>query len=152
MPVKILEQIYSNQFKPPSTTSWLLGNVGDIQKLTLDCRFAVEKLFTVFDTLTLTDPNLMILNSGENWRDLGFDVGMDISFEFTVVSGNVSIFAPFQLKITGILGNEAEVTLQNGAPVGTWGTAVNTPLPLNDATGQMNNVIIFANISDGNLR
>ena len=48
MGVKIIDRIYENQFKPSSTTNWLLGNVGDWQRLTLDCRFAVEKVFTPF--------------------------------------------------------------------------------------------------------
>ena len=129
MGVKIINRTYSNQFKPSSTTNWLLGNVGDWQRLTLECRFAVEKVFSLFDTLTLLDPNKMLLNSGENWKDLGFYVGMSIRIELDTISGPVTVSSSVPLVIISILDNEIEVQNQNGSPVPAWGAYSGTPIP-----------------------
>ena len=109
MGVKIINRTYSNQFKPSSTTDWLLGNVGDWQRLTLECRFAVEKIFTPFDTLTLLDPNKMLLNSGENWKDLGFDIGMNITVAFDIASYSITLPISVPFTVVSILDNEMEV-------------------------------------------
>lgn len=135
MPVNILNTTYQTQFKPTSTTNWLLGNIGDWQKLTMDVEFVVEKLFTPTDTVTLEDPNKLILNGGENWKDLGFDVGMDCTLFFIVrvwtggVASDISNFIHF--TITGLLGDTLEMVKLSGAPQSTWGYQYGQIAPVN---------------------
>jgi len=153
MGVKIINRTYSNQFKPSSTTNWLLGNVGDWQRLTLECRFAVEKVFSLFDTLTLLDPNKMLLNSGENWKELGFDVGMDINISFEYVSGSVTLPMGVPLTVVSILDNEMEVENLNGTPITTWGSFGGSPLPPPPQDNvRMINLRIFADIQPQGIK
>ena len=154
MGVKIINRTYSNQFKPSSTTNWLLGNVGDWQRLTLECRFSVEKVFSPYDSLTLLDPNIMLLNSGENWKDLGFDVGMNITLSFDIiVSGLGSLPNTFNLTILSILDNEIEVENQNGTPLVSWGSISGTPLPPPpDGNATLVNLRIFADIQPQGIK
>ncbi len=135
MPVNILKRTYKTQFKPTSTTNWLLGNVGDIQKLELECEFVVEKFFTPTDTVTLEDPNILILNGGETWKELGFDVGMDCTLFYIVRtwSGGISTDASnfIHFTITGLLGDTLEMVKLNGSAQTTWGYQYGQIAPVN---------------------
>ena len=153
MGVKIINRTYSNQFKPSSTTDWLLGNVGDWQRLTLECRFAVEKIFTPFDTLTLLDPNKMLLNSGENWKDLGFDIGMNITVAFDIASSSITLPISVPFTVVSILDNEMEVEHQNGTPLVTWDSFGGSPLPHPpEDNSRMINLRVFADIQPQGIK
>ena len=82
MAVKILKREYITPFKPASTTNWQLGNVGDWLQLVIEGQFAVEKRFDIQDTLTINDPNQLILNDGTDWGEWGFAVGMQCTLFF----------------------------------------------------------------------
>jgi len=129
MPVEILSQTYTNQFKNLVTVDWLLGNVGDWQKLTLECAFAVKREFTQSETITLGDPNKMTLNTGETWKELGFYVGLDVIFEITAFIGGSPATVPMPLTIISILGNEMEIAPITGGTFGGWGTNSGVVMP-----------------------
>jgi hypothetical protein len=82
MPVKILNRKYTNTLEtaPSNNTNWLLGNVGEWIELTLQCEFEVAINFGIQNTVTLQEPNMLILNDGTNWGDWGFAIGMDVDF------------------------------------------------------------------------
>ena len=117
MGVEILNRTYTNQFRPlDANVDWLLGNVGDWQKLSLDCKFSVNEEFTEQYTITLTEPNKIILNSGEKWKDKGFFVGLDFTLQFEVnTSGTATTNTP-SLTVLSILDNEMEVLNAAGQP------------------------------------
>jgi hypothetical protein len=136
MGVTVLKQEYKTQFKPSSTTNWLLGNVGDWQKLTLECEFVVEKFFSATDTITFDDPNRLILNGGQTWNELGFDVGMSCNIFYYVrvwTAGVPALFSnniPF--VITAIIGNTLEAQKPSGAPFTSWGYQYGAIAPTTD--------------------
>ena len=67
MGVKTITREYQSPFKPADRVDWLLGNVGDWQRMTLDVGFSVTKKFEISDTLTFSDPNKLILNGDDTW-------------------------------------------------------------------------------------
>ena len=157
MGVTILKQEYTNQFQPTSTTDWLLGNVGDIQKLSLDCAFAVKKLFTLDDSITPSGPNILILNSGANWKEEGFYVGLDFIFAYTAVvdSGGTltNYLESFSLTVISILGNKMEVAIQGGGTFAGWGDIVGVVMPGTKNADTINkNVIVYADVIPQGIR
>ena len=154
MGVTILNQEYFNQFQPTSTTDWLLGNVGDIQKLSLDCAFAVKKLFTLDDSITPSDPNMLMLNNGANWKEEGFYVGLDFTFFFDAVTTTSGTYpSAFSLTVLSILGNKMEVELQTGGTFPGWGDNQGTVMPGNkNADTEIKNVIIYADVVPQGIR
>ncbi|NIQ13097.1 MAG: hypothetical protein GTO02_01405, partial [Candidatus Dadabacteria bacterium] len=91
MGVRETNRKYFNQFKPASTTNWLLGNVGDWQRISLDIEYRVRADFPISSPLTITQPNILTLSSG-NWGELGFAVGQTVTLRFTytdLTNGNV---------------------------------------------------------------
>jgi len=142
MPVKILSREYTNQFKPASTTNWLLGNVGDWQKLTLQCEFATEIIFSIQETLTLQPPNIMTLNSGKTWGELGFYVGANFDLIFDVLHlTNPPTTAPNNqlspITITNINGSTIETAQTLAFPYGQI-------LPIRNAEQEVFNVRIIS--------
>jgi len=126
MSVTILTEEFITPFKPASSTNWQLGNVGDWLKLELTCQFAVEYRFSPLASLTISDPNELILNDGTNWRDHGFAVGMSCTLKFIVyqTNPNGSITSTTNL-ITFVVGSVSGSTLYAndafGSPKTTWG-------------------------------
>lgn len=82
MAIKILDRLY-NEIFTDGQTDWLLGNVGDWQKLKLKCEVAVEYLASQQTPIQIDYVNnAFILSSGEKWGDYGFDDGMTVVFRF----------------------------------------------------------------------
>ena len=77
MGVKVIERKYKNQFYPSTqSTDWLLGNVGDWQRLELTFEVTVEFNGTQSETITLDSTNNTLkLNNGKSWQSYGFDIG-----------------------------------------------------------------------------
>lgn len=150
MAVKIISETYTTPFKPASTTNWQLGNVGDWLKLSIEAQFAVEKRFDITDTLTINDPNELILNDGSSWGDWGFAVGMVCVLSFDVVtfdsSGNIT--GRFTNTIPFIVGNITGSTLSandlSGVPKTTWGFQYGQIAPIRLSDKEINNVFVFS--------
>lgn len=126
MSVKVLSRKTVTPFKPSSPTTWMLGNVGDWQRLDLRCQFAVEKRFSTLSTLTVSDPNELIINDGTFWRDYGFDVGMSCNFKFIVsVTDSAGVITNYTNVITFVVGAVSGSSLfandSAGNPFTTWG-------------------------------
>jgi hypothetical protein len=139
MPVKITKRTYTNQFST-STTNFQIGNVGDWLRLTIDCEFSVSKRFDITDSLTINDPNQLILNDGTSWGDWGFDVGMAVTLEFRVKdlatgseTRNIITF-----NITNIIGDTMEVDLT------TFGYQYGQIAPIRTAELEVKDVLIFS--------
>jgi len=76
MSVKIKKREYSEIFTD-GKTDWLLGNVGDWQKLNVEVEVAVEIIVTDSDSIEINNTLKTIkLNNGKNFGDYGFDNGM----------------------------------------------------------------------------
>lgn len=85
MGAEVTYREYRNRYKP-QTTDWLLGNVGDWQKLSLFVKFSVEIFFTDAESMEIINGGTGLkLNNGKNWSDYGFDLGDTINYEFDLV-------------------------------------------------------------------
>lgn len=75
MAVKVVNREYTEAFTS-GTTNWLLGNVGEWQKLLLDVEASVIFEASDSETIDISSTNQTIkLNNGKNWADYGFDIG-----------------------------------------------------------------------------
>jgi len=153
MAVKILKREYSNQFKPSSTTNFFLGNVGDWQKLKLECQFAVERSFNLTETLTIENPNILTLNTGETWQDLGFAVGMScfLDFYYKDITQNPapSFFNRVSFIIQSISGDTLEASslidvAGNNVPITQWGYQYGQIAPIRFADYEIERVLVFS--------
>lgn len=83
MAVKVTKRIY-NEIYTEGETDWLLGNVGEWQKLRLTCEVAIEFFATQQSPVQINSIENSFENaSGERWGDFGFDNGMTLVFEYT---------------------------------------------------------------------
>ena len=84
MPVKVLKRAYKNQFYPASAeTDWLLGNVGDWQRIEVTFEAKVEFEASQTETVTVDSKNdLFKLNNGRSWQEYGFDIGYTVTFSY----------------------------------------------------------------------
>ena len=53
MAVKITKRTYTDLFRPTETTDWLLGNVGDWQKLVLQLEVGAEIIGSNSETVSI---------------------------------------------------------------------------------------------------
>lgn len=92
MGVKITSRKYNNQFYTPSQdTDWLLGNVGDWQRLEVEIEVKIEFLATTQESVGLSiTEKTFVLNNGKRWSDYGFDIGDTVSFTYKrdIIDGN----------------------------------------------------------------
>jgi hypothetical protein len=154
MGVEIIDRTYVNQFKPASTTNWLLGNVGDWQKMSFTAQFSVNEEFTEQNTISLSEPDIIILNSGENWKDKGFYVGLNITLKYDINFGVPSPNTP-PLTVIAILGNEMQVGNQTGGTFAGWGHDANFPQAIPgviNGDGVVQDVSIFGDVRPEGIR
>lgn len=146
MGVKILNRTYINQFKPSSTTTFFLGNVGDWQRVRLECEFAKEVDLEISNTVTIADPNKLILSSG-TWEGFGFDIGMTVNLDFYVydISTGSSTFNRITFDIGNLYGATLEaVDVGTNTPKTTWGYQYGQIAPIRTGTVEVKDVLIFA--------
>jgi len=82
MGVKVIDRKYKNQFhENGENVDWLLGNVGDWQRLELTFEVTIEFKASSSETIAVNaDDNTLKLNNGRSWQDYGFDIGDTILF------------------------------------------------------------------------
>lgn len=87
MGVKVIKREYYNQFFPNTEkTDWLIGNVGDQQRLELTIESQVIFTATQGETVQIDSlNNTFTLNNGKKWRDYGFDIGDSITFSWLIM-------------------------------------------------------------------
>lgn len=95
MGVIVEQREYKNRYRA-EVVDWLLGNVGDWQKLCLLCEFAVEKIISQSKPLFIENLGTeLVLGDGTEWGDFGFDVGdtLNISMRIRVrdEDGNIAL-------------------------------------------------------------
>ena len=151
MGVKILKREYTSplKFSSPKAT-WLLGNVGDWQKLSLDVEFSVFKQLSQTDTVTITEPNIITLNGGETWNSLGFDVGMTVILEFNRydIAGTTNNYDHFTFDLAIINGNVAEVNNMfiGVTPTLGWNWVYGSIIPNTTGNDEVKNVYLYADV------
>ena len=148
MAVKILNKQYTTPFKPASTTNFFLGNVGDWQWLQMVCEFAVEVDFQISNTMTIADPNKLILSQG-TWESFGFAIGMTVNFDFYVLDLDTgsSTFNRITFDIGNVYGNTLEaVDVGTSTPKTTWGYQYGQIAPIRNADVEIKDVLVFADV------
>lgn len=116
MGVKVIERKYKNQFYPSTqSTDWLLGNVGDWQRLELTFEVTIEFNGTQSETISIDSTNNTLkLNNGKSWQSYGFDIGDACIMSWVVMldPGNTGSFTetPFVLNfnIQNLYGDTLE--------------------------------------------
>lgn len=85
MSVKVISRNYYNQFHTTSDpTNWLIGNVGDWQRVSILFEVAIEFIATNSETVSIDSlNNVFKLNNGKSWQDYGFDIGDEILFLYS---------------------------------------------------------------------
>jgi hypothetical protein len=92
MPVKIINEKYQSIFRPlDNNITWVLGNVGVWQKLTLTCEFEVAINFSTTNALFMEEPNVFTLTDGSSWTENGFEVGDSIEVKWTVTNTSTGV-------------------------------------------------------------
>lgn len=148
MGVKVLSKEYTSPFKPASPVNFFIGNTGDWQRLRLTCEFAVEVDFQISNSVTIADPNKLILSSG-TWEGFGFDVGMTVNFDFYVLdlATNSSTFNRITFDIGSVYGDTLEaVDVGTSIPKTTWGYQYGQIAPIRNADHEIKQVLIFADV------
>lgn len=82
MAIRIINRKYSERYTD-GKTDWLLGNVGDWQKLVLDVEVSIDYIATIQNPIQIDYlNNSFVLNNGKTWGDFGFDPGMLLIFKY----------------------------------------------------------------------
>lgn len=82
MAVKVTNRQYSEIYTQ-GKTDWLLGNVGDWQKLNIDVEVGIELFASQSQPVSIDYVNnLFRLSGGLKWGDFGFDNGMTVTFSY----------------------------------------------------------------------
>lgn len=143
MGVIVTGRDYTNRYRP-EIVDWLLGNVGDWQKITLACEFSVEKQFSQSKPLLLENSGFdLVLGDGTEWSEFGFDTGDVItwSLRFASLDGNGNPIPPFPITISQtrqiVLLQGDRITLDNA-----WLNDINM-LPFNNAQLRLDQVVIY---------
>ena len=147
MGVEILNRTYTNPFKPASTTTWLLGNVGDWLRLDMTVAISVKEVFEVTgDTLILSDPDKLILSGGKTWKERGFDVGMIAILDYkSIITGGTNSNTVVPFTVISILGYEMQVVPTVGGTWAGWGDQSGIPMPgYKNADTITKDVIVYA--------
>ena len=82
MGVKVISRKYNELYRPEDT-NWLIGNVGDWQKLLLQVEVGID-VFGSSQTQIGIDyvQNSFKLLNGKKWSDYGFDVGQVVTLKY----------------------------------------------------------------------
>jgi hypothetical protein len=124
----------------------LLGNVGEWIELTLQCEFEVAINFGIQNTVTLQEPNMLILNDGTNWGDWGFAIGMDVDFIYEHFDTDTLQVSPSNIinhRIINIYGNTLELGYPNSnSPIASWYYGYGQIAPIQGAGFKIQNVRI----------
>ena len=121
MGVKVIERKYKNQFYPSTqSTDWLLGNVGDWQRLEVMFEVTTEFKGTQTETISIdSESNYFKLNNGKKWSEYGFDIGDVCNLTWILMEDydNNGTFTetPFQFNFT-ILNIHGD-TLESSTPI-----------------------------------
>lgn len=82
MGVKVINRIYNELYRA-EPTNWLLGNVGDWQKLRLQLEVGVDFFGSTQNQIGIDYiQNSFTLMNGKRWSDYGFDIGQIITLKF----------------------------------------------------------------------
>ncbi|HET8839201.1 MAG TPA: hypothetical protein VFM82_09455, partial [Flavobacteriaceae bacterium] len=146
MGVKIIKRIYNEDYSD-TATDWLLGNVGDWQKVLIEVEAGVEFLANQQSPLQIDYVNnAIVLAGGQNWGQLGFDSGMVVTLRYkkSIDSNNDGTFDQVQTisndyTINNIYENVMEI--EEDLEVDGFEN-----IPTNFGTQKISEVILFANV------
>ena len=82
MGVKVISRKYNELYRPEDT-NWLIGNVGDWQKLLLQLEVGIDLNGSSQTQIGIDYVNnsFKLLN-GKKWSDYGFDVGQVVTLKY----------------------------------------------------------------------
>ena len=117
MGVKIISRKYNNQFYSSGNfTDWLIGNVGDWQRLELTFEAFVDYKASPEESISVNKVDKTLkLNNGKAWKFYGFDIGDACIMSWVVMldPGNTGSFTetPFVLNfnIQNLYGDTLEM-------------------------------------------
>lgn len=104
MAVTISNRLYKNDFDS-STVNFLCGNALTWQELSFNVDVAVEIKGTSSETFSFPESDKIVINSGKNWKDFGFEVGRIITFTRTIDTGSGAVNHDDSYDILAINGN-----------------------------------------------
>jgi len=144
MAVKIIDREYRDLYRPDENFNFLLGNVGDWQRLKLRCEVASEILGSNSETFTIdTEQRTITLNSGGQWGNFGFDIGTQATLFYRLIEddGNTITETNNQINFTIdlILGDTIEYSGGQGFEDIDYEI-----IPTDRGTERITNVIIFS--------
>lgn len=116
MAVKVIERLY-NEVYTDGQTDWLLGNVGDWQKLLVTVEVAIEFRASQQSPVQIDNVNnAFIIAGGQTWSSFGFDLGMVITLRYdyeqdTTGDGEFDTITPYegQFTVQNIFASTMEV-------------------------------------------
>lgn len=87
MGVKIISRKYNNQFYSSGNfTDWLIGNVGDWQRLELTFEAFVDYKASPAESISVNEVDKTLqLNNGKAWNFYGFDIGDVCTFDYILI-------------------------------------------------------------------
>lgn len=146
MGVKVLKRDYSEIYTN-GTTDWLLGNVGEWQKLKIEFEAGVEYVTNQQNAVQIDHLlNAFILTNGESWGDYGFDIGMVIQLNFllsfdTNNDGNFDLVFPAvrSFTILNMYGSTIEVDTPIDASIDY--------MPTNQGSMKVSNLVFYSNVN-----
>lgn len=134
MPIVINNRTYRNDFNN-STTNFLCGNIGTWNRFEFELETSISVVGTFQNTFSTPFSNQIIMMSGNNWKDYGFDVGMT----FTVVCVIKSGVTLTPVSITATITSLHKDTLVHN---GTIDFSAWSVIPSNNGTDEVKNLII----------
>lgn len=144
MGINRLGETYYQIDKPNTPTSWLIGNVGTWQRLTVSFEVGAFIEFSTSNTLFMEEPNRFTLTNGSKWNEQGFRVGA--TFVVGWESVEISTGTVTQYSITGQIASiQDNVMISNNSTLGT-GAQQSNIYPVQLADVKIYNVFIAANI------
>jgi len=142
MGVKITSRIYKELFTT-GDTNWLLGNVGEWQKLTLNAEASVDYFATMSEPIIVNQVDKSLtLQNGKKWSDYGFDIGQSCTFRFRYTNTiGLDFYLQGTFTIMNLYGDklEADTLIAGGIPLS------NGSFPVERADDKTSEVTVTAN-------
>ncbi len=144
MSIKILKKEYSELYTG-AITNWMLGNVGDWQKATIEVAAGVDFQAAPDKPIEIDYiNNAFKISNGDKWGDYGFDIGMDVTLKYvrSIDADNDGVFESVTTEIVtynilNISGNS--MTVDTAIDVGGFDT-----MPINYGTKKLSDVIFYS--------
>lgn len=144
MGVNRISETYRPIEQPNSPITWMLGNVGTWQRLTIQFEASAYIEFAQDNPLFMEEPNRFTLTNGSDWNEEGFQVGDTFTVvweELEISTGTTTLYSVFG-SVVDIQGN---VMLSSNTTLGAGAQRSNI-YPVQLADFKFYNVFVTANM------